>query len=62
MQTKKDIHHLNSSNQLFLTAELVKCNEVFFQPRLIGVNQNGIIETVVSILSLFPSDIQKKLL
>lgn len=40
---KKDIHHLNSGNQLFLNVDLIKCQEIYFEPRLIGCNQSGLI-------------------
>ena len=39
----KDIHHLNSNNQLFLNTELVKCHEIYFEPRIAGCNQAGLI-------------------
>lgn len=40
---KKDIHHLNSGNQLIMSTELVKCHEIYFEPRIIGCQQAGLI-------------------
>lgn len=40
---QKDEHHLNSTNQLFLFTELIKCQEIYFDPQIIGLNQMGVI-------------------
>lgn len=36
---KKDQHHLNSTNQIFLLTDLIKCHEIYFQPEIIGIEQ-----------------------
>jgi len=50
---KKDIHHLNSSNQLFLSVDLVKCHEIYFEPRIVGCQQAGLIETIIASIEQF---------
>jgi hypothetical protein len=56
--SKKDIHHLNSSNQLFMSVELVKCHEIYFEPRIAGCQQAGLIETIKCSVEQFPSEIK----
>lgn len=48
LQAKANIHQLGM--ELFdipLSVDRVKCNEVYFQPTLVGVDQCGIIDTIV---------------
>lgn len=59
---KKDIHHLNSGNQLFLSVELVKCHEIYFEPRIIGCQQAGIIETIKASLESFSTSAKSELM
>lgn len=60
--TNKDIHHLNSGNLLFITTELVKCHEIYFEPRLVGCQQAGLIETIVASIEEYSSDTKRQLL
>jgi actin-related protein 5 len=59
---QKDEHHLNSTNQLFLFSDLIKCHEIYFEPLLIGLNQMNVIETIVSLLPLYDKNTKRDLL
>lgn len=39
----KDYHHLKETNQLFLQTDLIKCQEIYFQPSIVGVAQSDLI-------------------
>lgn len=58
----KDHHHLKETNQLFLLTDLVKCHEIYFQPLMIGLNQIDLVQTITSVLSVYPTKISAALL
>ena len=58
----QDHHHLKETNQLFLLTDLVKCNEVYFQPLMIGLSQIDLVQTITSVLSVYPAKIAAALL
>jgi actin-related protein len=61
-QQHKDEHHLNSTNQLFLFSELIRCNEIYFELQLIGVNQMDLISTIVNVLKLYDDKTKAEML
>ncbi len=42
--------------------ELIKCQEIYFEPQLIGLNQMDVIETIVSLLPLYGNTTKRDLL
>lgn len=51
----KDHHHLKETNQLFLLTDLVRCHEIYFQPLMVGNNQIDLVQTIVALLSPYPT-------
>lgn len=59
----ESIHGLNSaSNFIELAVERIKGPEVLFQPKIGGVDQAGLSETIYQILKSYNEDIQRILL
>ena len=47
-QSKANIHQLGMDLfEITLTADRVKCNEIYFQPSLVGVDQCGLIDAIM---------------
>lgn len=57
-----DRHHLNTGNTLYLSTELIKCAEIYFQPTLVGNDQVNLPDCVYSSLRYYDRETQQELL